>query len=79
MLIFNITEWRATQSQIATFSQFQVYSSVTQAKQISSLLLNHFYPVTSYRRVRKGKKTDELLYTIRSLVKVRESVASARG
>ena len=44
-------------SQIATISQFSVYLSVTQAKQmISSSLLNNFYPVISYRRVQKKKK-----------------------
>ena len=32
-------------------------SSITQAKQIINLsLLNHFYPVVSYRRVKKKKK-----------------------
>ena len=42
---------------IATFSQFQVYYNVTQAKQMTSLLLfDNFYPVTSYRRVQKEKK-----------------------
>ena len=53
-------------------------SSITQAKQIINLsLLNHFYPVVSYRRVKKKKKkekekeSDELLYTARSLVTVR--------
>ena len=44
-------------SQIATFSQFQVYLNVTQAKQmISSLLLNHFYPVISHRHEFKRKR-----------------------
>ena len=56
-------------SRIATF--FSVLSMfVTQVKQTTCLLLlNHFYPVTSYRRVRK--ESDELLYTVRSLVTVR--------
>ena len=41
----------------ATFSQFQVYWNVTQAKQMTSLLLlNNFYRVTSYRRVEKKRK-----------------------
>ena len=36
---------------------FSVYLSITQAKQIINLLLlNHFYPVTSYRRIRKKRK-----------------------
>ena len=43
-------------------------------------LLDHFYPVTSYRRVEK--ESDELLYTVRSLVMVRNQlpaqVANAR-
>ena len=30
---------------------------------ISLLLLNNFYPVISYRRVRKEKESDELLHT----------------
>ena len=39
---------------------------------INLSLLDNFYPVTSYRRV---QKEDELLYTVRSLVMVREPVA----
>ena len=43
--------------QIATLSQPQVYLNVTQAKRMSSLmLLNHFYPVISHRRVRKKER-----------------------
>ena len=58
---------------IATFSQFQVYLSITQTKQIINLLLvNHFYPVISYRRVQRG--SEELLNTIRSLVMVRNQL-----
>ena len=41
---------------------------------ISLLLFNNFYPVTSYRRVQKKKKGDELLYTVRSLVMVRNQL-----
>ena len=42
---------------IAIFPQFEVYLSITQAKQIINLLiLNNFYPVISYRRVQKKKK-----------------------
>ena len=53
-------------SQIAMFSQLQVYLNVTEAKQtISLLLLNNFYPVMSYRRVRKEKKATN--YYIRRL------------
>ena len=44
----------------------------------SLLLLNHFCPVTSHRRLQKEKENDELLYTVRSLVMVRE-IASAKG
>ena len=64
---------------IAIFSQFQVHSNITQkATQIINLLLfNNFYPVISYRRVQK--ESDKLLYTVWSLVMVREPVASARG
>ena len=41
----------------ATFSQFQVHLNVTQVKQIINLsLLNHFYPVISYRRVQKKEE-----------------------
>ena len=59
-------------SKIAIFSQFQVYLSITQAKQIINLLLlNNFYPVI-YRRVQK--ESDELLYTVWSLVTVRNQL-----
>ena len=37
---------------------------------ISLLLLNNFHPVISHRRVQKEKESDEL-YTVRSLVTVR--------
>ena len=37
---------------------------------INLSLLNHFYSVISHRRV--GKESDELLYTVWSLVMVRE-------
>ena len=51
---------------IATFSQFLVYLNITQAKQIINLLLlNHFYPVMSYRRVQK--ESDEFIVYGRSL------------
>ena len=53
--------------EFATFSQFHVCFNVNQAKRTISLLpLNHFYPVRSI-----GKESDELLYTVRSLVMVR--------
>ena len=39
-------------SQIAPFSQFQVWLIVTEAKQI----IDHFYPAMSYRRVQKRKR-----------------------
>ena len=42
-------------------------------------ILNNFYPAISYRRVQKEKESDESLYTVWSLVVVREPVASARG
>ena len=66
--------------QIATFFQFQVYLNVTHAQTMTSLLLvNNFYPVMSYRQVQEEEESDELLYTARSLVMVREPVTSARG
>ena len=37
------------------------------------LLLNNFYPVVSYRRIKK--ESDELLHAIRSLVMVRSQLA----
>ena len=43
------------------------------------LRFNNFYPVTAYRRVQKIKKATILFYTVRSLVMVREPVASAMG
>ena len=43
---------------------------------INLLLFNNFYPVI-YRR--DQKESDELLCTVRSLVTVREPVASASG
>ena len=62
-------------SQIATFPQFQLYLNVTQAKQMMRwfiILLNHFYPAMSHRRVQKKKKATN--YCIRPLVTVREPV-----
>ena len=55
--------------------------NVTQTEQMISLLpLDNFYPVIpSYRRVQKEKESDELLCAVRSLVTVREPVASAGG
>ena len=48
---------------------------MTQAKQIINLLLlNNFHPVMSYRRVQK--ESDELLYTIWSLVMVRNQLSN---
>ena len=44
---------------------------------INLLLLNNFYPVISYRRVQK--ESEELLYTVWSLVTVRNQFASAGG
>ena len=46
---------------------------------IGLLLLNHFYPLISSPTRSNEKESDELLYTVRSLVMVRESIASARG
>ena len=69
-----------------SFKYISLYSNIlsawvaiTQAKQIINLLLlsNNFYLAISYRRVRK--EIDELLYTVWSLVMVREPIASARG
>ena len=46
---------------MATFSHFQVYLNVTQAKRTTSLLLfNSFYPAASYRTSSKEKECDEL-------------------
>ena len=39
---------------------------------IKLLVLNNFYPLISYRRVQK--ESDELLYTVRSLVMVRNQL-----
>ena len=43
---------------------------------ISLLLLNNFYPAISYLTSSKEKESGELLRTVRSLVMVREPVAS---
>ena len=52
------------------FLSFSVYLNTTQAKQIINLLLlNNFYP----------SKSDELLYTVRSLVTVRETSCQRKG
>ena len=56
---------------IAIFSQSQVYLSVIQTKQIINLLLLNNYPMI-YRRVQT--ESDELLYTVRSLVTVRNQL-----
>ena len=65
---------------IATFSQFWVYLNVTQAKQmISLLLLNHFYPAIDVSTGSKERESDELLYTVRSLVMVRATSCQAQG
>ena len=53
---------------------FSVLSIFKNEQTISLLLLNNFYPVTSYRWVQKGKESDESLYTIRSLVMVRNQL-----
>ena len=59
-----------------SFKYIQIWTQ--KAKQIINLLLlNNFYLVISYRRVEK--ESDELLYTVWSLVMVREPIASARG
>ena len=52
------------------------YNSEKVKQIINLLLLNNFYPVI-YRRIQK--ESDELLYTVWSLVMVRARVASARG
>ena len=46
---------------------------------ISLLLLNNFYPASIIPTSSEEKENDELSYTVRSLVMVREPVASARG
>ena len=74
----NLLRWNDVPrtSRIATFSQFCLYLNATEAKRtISRLLLNSFYPVALYGRI----QSDKLLYTGRSLVTVREPVASAKG
>ena len=54
------------------FLSFRYILSITQTKQIINLLLhNNFYPVI-YRRVQK--ESDELLYTVWSLVMVRKQL-----
>ena len=40
---------------------------------LNLLLLDNFYQVASYRRV-QGRKSDELLYTVQSLVMVRNQL-----
>ena len=68
---------RTFRLKIAIFPQFQVYLSITQAKEmINLLLLNSLYPVIC-RRV--DKESDELFYTVWSLVMVRNQFASAMG
>ena len=66
LLNFNLLRWndvprmsRISRPKIATFPQFSVYLSTTQAKEIINLLLHsNLYPVI-YRLI---KKKDELLY-----------------
>ena len=60
---FNLLRWNdgATHVenflfQIATFSQFCLYFSITQAKRNNKFILNHFYPV-----IRVQKESDVLL------------------
>ena len=85
--VVNLSRWnnvprtlRTFCPKIAIFSQFQVHLSITQAKQITNLLLlNNFYPVISYRRVQKKKKATNCCYTVRSLVMVRSQLHSASG
>ena len=61
------------------FLSFKYTMNAAQAKRTTSrLLLNNFYPATSYRRVRKKRKATNCC-TRCSLVMVREPVASARG
>ena len=45
---------------------------------MSLLLLNNFHPVTIVPTSSKGKESDELLYTVWSLVMVRNQFASAK-
>ena len=53
---------------------------ITQAKQMINLsLLDNFYPVTSYRRVRKKKKETKLLYTVLVTRYGPQSVAQRKG
>ena len=80
VVVFNLLRWndvpRTSRNfcpKIAIFSQFKEYLSITRTKQIINLLLlNNFYPVISYRRV--PKESDELLYTVWSLVMVRNQL-----
>ena len=67
-------------SQIATFSQSQVYLDVTQAKQVINLLtLSNFYDIQWYTDVFRNKKeSDELFYTVRSLVMVRNQLPAVK-
>ena len=46
---------------------------------ISLLFLSNFYPAIIIPASSKEKESDESLYTVRSLVMVREPVAGARG
>ena len=67
--------------QVATFSQFQAHLNVIEAEQMISLLLlnNLIIPSDIISTSSREKESDELLYTVRSLVMVRELVASARN
>ena len=62
------------------FSQFQVYLNVTQAKQMTSLLLlNSFYPMISHRRAQTKKKaTNYCIWFGHSLWSANQ-LPSARG
>ena len=62
---------------IATFSQFQVVFKCQPGEANDTSY--HFYPVISYRRVRKEEESGELLYTVRSLVMVREISCQRKG
>ena len=74
LLRYNDARWTFFLPNCNIFSISSILGILTQAKQIiSSLLLDHFYPVIS-----KEKESDELLCTAWSLVMVRKPVASAR-
>ena len=84
--IYNLLRWndvprtsRVFCLRIAIFSQFSVYSNITQEKQvINLLLLSNFCPVISFWQIQKDILMNYCAYTIRSLVMVRVVASSCQ-